>query len=119
MENKNNSVIIGAGLVGSLLAINLAKRGIKVNIYEYRPDMRSTDIYAGKSINLALSTRGWTALDKVGMGDKIKEIAIPMFGRQIHNADGSSTYQPYGKENEAIYSVSRGELMFHFVSIKS
>jgi len=110
MENKNNSVIIGAGLVGSLLAINLAKRGIKVNVYEYRPDMRSTDIYAGRSINLAMSTRGWTALNKVGMGDKLKEIAIPMFGRQIHNADGTSTYQPYGKENEAIYSVSRGEL---------
>ena len=110
MENSNHSIVIGAGLVGSLLAINLAKRGHKVGVYEYRPDMRQADIYAGRSINLALSTRGWTALDKIGVGDKIREIGIPMYGRQIHNADGTETYQPYGKENEAIYSVSRGEL---------
>ncbi len=108
--SKNNISIIGSGLVGSLLALYLAKRKHQVAVYEQRPDMRSSALYGGRSINLALSTRGWTALDKVGVGDEIRKIATPMYGRQIHNADGSQVYQPYGKEGEAIYSVSRGEL---------
>src|ERR1700740_1034021 len=100
--------IVGAGLVGSLLSIYLAKKGYRINVYERRPDMRKTSISAGKSINLALSDRGWRGLEGVGIADEIKKIAIPMYGRAIHLKDGSSTYQPYGKESQAIYSVSRG-----------
>ncbi len=102
--------IVGAGLVGSLLSIYLAKKGYKVNVFERRPDMRTTDIYAGKSINLALSDRGWRGLEGVGIAEEIKKIAIPMYGRKIHNKDGSSAYQPYGKDNQAIYSVSRADI---------
>lgn len=109
MQSKNIT-IVGAGLVGSLLSIYLAKKGHKVSIFERRPDMRKEKISAGKSINLALSDRGWKALDKIGVGDEIRKISIPMYGRKIHNADGTSAYQPYGKENQAIYSVSRGEI---------
>ncbi len=107
---KKEITITGAGLVGSLLSIYLAKRGYKVSIYERRPDMRKEKISAGRSINLALSDRGIRALEEVGIMDEIKKIAIPMNGRYIHNADGSTAYQPYGKEGQFINSVSRGEL---------
>ena len=66
--------IIGAGLVGSLLSIYLAKRGYKINMFERRPDMRTATISAGKSINLALSDRGWKGLEGVGIADEIKKI---------------------------------------------
>ena len=102
--------ILGAGLVGSLLAIILRKRGHKVTIYERRPDMRSASISAGKSINLAMSARGWKALDLAGLRSEMEELAIPMYGRYLHQTDGSTAFQPYSKNNEAIYSVSRGEL---------
>ena len=102
--------ILGAGLVGSLLAIILKKKGYEVTIYERRPDMRSNAIGAGKSINLAMSARGWQALDLAGLREDMEALAIPMNGRFLHQADGNTAFQPYGKNNEAIYSVSRGEL---------
>ena len=110
MENNKQAIIIGAGLVGSLWAVYLSKAGYKVTIYERRPDIRKAEISAGKSINLALSVRGWTALDAVGVGDEIRKIAIPMTGRIMHDLEGNLTYQPYGKEGEAIFSVSRGKV---------
>ena len=102
--------ILGAGLVGSLLSIILKKRGHEVTIYERRPDMRSAHISAGKSINLAMSARGWKALDLAGLRSEMEPIAIPMYGRYLHQPDGQTAFQPYSKNNEAIYSVSRGEL---------
>jgi kynurenine 3-monooxygenase len=97
---KKDVIIVGAGLVGSLLSIYLAKRGYKVRIFERRPDMRKEKAEAGRSINLALSDRGLLALEKVGLAEEIKKIAIPMHGRYIHNLDGSHTIQPYGKEGQ-------------------
>ena len=102
--------IVGAGLVGSLWAVYMSRAGYKVTIFELRDDIRKADISAGKSINLALSHRGWKALDTVGVGDEIRKIAIPMSGRVMHDLEGGLTYQPYGKEGEAIYSVSRGDI---------
>lgn len=104
---KKEITLIGAGLVGSLLAIYLAKKGYQINIFERRNDMRKGSNYAGRSINLALSDRGWKALTEIGIADDIKEIAIPMHGRFLHALDGSTAFQPYGKEGQAIYSVSR------------
>ena len=102
--------IIGSGLVGSLLSIYLVKKGHKVNIYERRPDMRKNRISAGRSINLALSDRGWKGLEGVGIADEIRKVALPMSGRMIHSLEGQVGYQPYGKEGQAINSVSRGGL---------
>lgn len=111
-------IIIGAGLVGSLWAVYMAKRGYKVTVYERRSDVRKADISAGKSINLALSDRGWKALNKVGIGDEIKkELAIPMSGRIMHGVDGSLTHQAYGKEGQAIYSVSRGGMNIKMMNL--
>ena len=108
--STKNITIVGAGLVGSLLSIYLAKRGNKVTIYERRRNMRKETMSAGRSINLALSDRGIKALEEVGIMDEIRKIAIPMHGRQMHNADGTIAYQAYGKEGQFINSVSRGEL---------
>lgn len=102
--------IVGAGLVGSLQAILLAKKGHQVEVFERRPDMRNVKLIAGRSINLALSDRGWKALKMAGVDNKIKETAIPMYGRMMHAEDGTLTPQAYGKEGQAIYSVSRGGL---------
>lgn len=104
---KKTATIIGAGLVGSLWAVYLSKAGYQVTIFERRSDLRKTDISAGKSINLALSVRGWKAFKNAGVEKVIEKIAIPMHGRTMHDLEGSLTYQPYGLEGQAIYSVSR------------
>lgn len=102
--------IVGGGLVGSLLATLLARRGHAVRLIERRADPRSASAYAGRSINLAMSDRGLRALSLAGLDDDIRAIAIPMHGRMMHDQMGSQTYQPYGKEGQFINSVSRGEL---------
>ncbi len=110
MSLQKNITIVGAGLVGSLLSIYLSKRGYRVTLYERRPDMRKEKIAAGRSINLALSDRGWRGLEGVGIAADIRSIGIPMTGRMMHAVDGKLTYQNYGKEGQAIFSVSRGDL---------
>ena len=103
--------LIGAGLNGPLLALGLVKRGFEVEIYERRPDMRQVKISAGRSINLALSTRGIHALTEAGLWQKMQSIIIPMKGRMMHASDSELTFQAYGKdESEVINSISRAEL---------
>jgi kynurenine 3-monooxygenase len=114
---NKESTVIGAGLVGSLLSIYLANRGYSVKLFERRPDMRKEKTIAGRSINLALSDRGLLALEKVGLADEIKAIAIPMHGRYIHHVDGSTAFQPYGKEGQYINSVSRGTLNIKLLDV--
>src|SRR5690606_41118473 len=99
-----------AGLVGSLLSIYLAKRGYKVSVYERRLDMRQHLIEGGRSINLALSNRGIRALEQVGLAEVLKQNAIPMHGRMIHDEQGKLNLLPYGKAGQFINSVSRGGL---------
>ena len=70
----SNITIVGGGLVGSLLAIFLAKRGHQVSVFERRPNLRRTDVYAGRSINLVVSHRGWTALRAAGVEEAVKQI---------------------------------------------
>jgi len=103
--------IIGAGLAGSLLSIYLAKKGFEVEIYEQRPDLRVAKISAGRSINLALSLRGIIPLQEVGLSEHILKIAIPMYGRMMHDLEGNLSFQPYGKSKDYyINSVSRKTL---------
>jgi kynurenine 3-monooxygenase len=103
--------LIGAGLNGPLLAILLRQRGFAVEIYERRPDMRRVRMSAGRSINLALSTRGIYALQQAGLWERMRDIIIPMKGRMMHSIAGELTFQPYGKnEAEVINSISRAEL---------
>jgi kynurenine 3-monooxygenase len=109
MQQPKNIAIVGSGLVGSLLGIYLRKKGHDVTVYDRRPDIRQIK-FSGRSINLAMSVRGWKALDGVGIGDEIRKIAIPMDKRAIHVVDKPMYFQPYGKEGEAIFSISRGLL---------
>ena len=109
--SQQKIIIVGAGLAGSLLAIQMANRGFEVELYERRPDMRKVDISAGRSINLALSNRGIAALNRVGMDAYIMAEAVPMPGRLIHSISGETNFQPYsGREGEYINSISRGGL---------
>ena len=101
---------MGAGLVGSLLSLYLARRGHPVQVFERRGDPRRAGFQEGRSINLALSDRGWRALGGVGVANDIRQVGIPMTGRVMHDAQGNLTRQPYGHEGQAIYSVNRGHL---------
>ncbi len=103
--------IVGAGLVGSLLAVYLSYRGMRVDVFERRPDMRKATIDAGRSINLNISCRGLTALERVGALEEVLEELVPMHGRMMHSRTGELTYQPYGKDDtEYGNSVSRAGL---------
>lgn len=106
-NKKEHITLLGAGLVGSLMSIFLAKSGYKVSVYEKRRDLREDMGEEGRSINLALSNRGWRALNEAGLNDQIKKIVIPMKGRMMHDLEGNLSFLPYGKEGEQIYSVSR------------
>lgn len=108
MQTQKRIAVVGSGLVGSLLAIYLRKAGHIVHIYDRSPDIRQIQ-FSGRSINLAMSNRGWKALDGVDIGDAVREIAIPMDKRAIHLVD-KLNFQNYGQEGECIYSISRGSL---------
>lgn len=110
-NNEQTITLIGAGLVGSLLAVLLARRGFKVEIFERRSDMRLNEMSAGRSINLALANRGIVPLEQAGLMDKVTQILTTMKGRMVHDLEGNENFQSYGqKPEEVIYSVSRGEL---------
>lgn len=117
--NSDPVVISGGGLAGALMAVFMAKKGHKVDVFEMRPDMRKETISAGRSINLAMSVRGLTALKEVGIADEIMEIAIPMRGRMVHPLNGEVNFQPYSPdfENVCLYSVSRGILNMKLMTI--
>jgi kynurenine 3-monooxygenase len=110
-SNPEKVTLIGGGLNGPLLAILLMQRGFAVEIYERRADMRRVRVNAGRSINLALSTRGIYALQQAGLWQRMQSITIPMRGRMMHSIAGELTFQPYGQnEAEVIHSISRAEL---------
>lgn len=116
MSAAPRTLIAGAGLAGSLMAVYLARRGHAVTVIERRPDLRTADIPAGRSINLALSARGLAALAGVGLSERVLEFALPMRGRMMHDRAGQLTFQAYGRAGEAIQSVSRrhlNELLLH------
>lgn len=110
MKKDKHIAIVGAGLVGSMLSIYLAKRGYKVSVFERRSDMRAHSVDAGRSINLALSNRGIKSLEEIGLAHQMKTASVPMHGRMIHDIHGKRNFQAYGKEGQFINSVSRSGL---------
>jgi kynurenine 3-monooxygenase len=108
---KSEITLVGSGLAGPLLAIELTKRGYGVRLFERRPDMRTHKVSAGRSINLAISTRGIHALRQAGLWEEMQKIIIPMRGRMMHAISGELSFMPYGKdESEVINAISRAEL---------
>jgi kynurenine 3-monooxygenase len=111
INQTDRVTVVGAGLVGSLLSLYLARRGFQVDVLERRPDMRRESIDAGRSINLAISTRGLHALRQVGLEEEALRHAIPMRGRMIHPVSGELAFQSYGKDtSQHINSLSRAWL---------
>src|ERR1700736_2407096 len=104
-------VLIGSGLAGGLLAAYLGRRGYEVDLYERRPDPRAGNFVGGRSINLALSTRGIHALEQLGLADEVLRHAIPMRGRMIHDKSGDLHFAPYDVDpNKCINSIGRAAL---------
>ncbi len=104
-------VLIGSGLAGGLLAAYLGRRGYEVDLYERRADPREGNIVGGRSINLALSTRGIYALEQLGIADEVLRHAIPMRGRMIHDKSGALHFSPYDRDpNKFINSIGRAAL---------
>jgi len=103
--------LIGSGLAGALLAAHLGKAGYELDLYERRPDPHAGNLVGGRSINLALSTRGIDALERVGLAEEVLRSAIPMRGRMIHTLSGETFLQPYDKDpSRCINSIGRGAL---------
>jgi kynurenine 3-monooxygenase len=102
--------VVGAGLVGSVWSIYLARMGYDVHLFDRFPDFRNAKASAGRSINLTVCDRGFASLDRIGAGDLVRSISVPCYGRVVHGADGSLELQPYSNQREAIHSVSRNEL---------
>jgi kynurenine 3-monooxygenase len=109
MQTPKKIAVVGSGLVGTLLAIYLKRAGHIVHVYDRSPDIRTIQ-FSGRSINLVMSNRGWKALEDVGLDAAIRKIGISVDKRAIHLQEGKLNYQFYGKEGEAIFSLSRGVL---------
>lgn len=109
VQSRKDIAIVGSGLVGSLLAIYLKKLGHKITVFDRRPDIRTIE-FSGRSINLAMSDRGWKSLREAGIEEEVRKIGIPLYKRALHVIDKPLYYQAYGKEGQAIWSISRGVL---------
>src|SRR5690348_12913508 len=109
--NRNDITIVGAGLVGALLATLLAQRGFSVSVFERRSDPRVAGYVGGRSINLALAERGLYGLRQAGMTETVMSLAVMMRGRMVHHLDGHTELLRYGRDDsEVIWSVNRGSL---------
>ncbi|MEO5753867.1 MAG: NAD(P)/FAD-dependent oxidoreductase [Chthoniobacterales bacterium] len=103
--------LVGSGLAGGLLAAFLGRRGDDITLYERRSDPREGNLVGGRSINLALSTRGIHALEQLGLAGEVLQHAIPMRGRMIHDKTGELHFSPYDRDpNKCINSIGRGAL---------
>src|SRR5438045_2124052 len=104
-------ILIGSGLAGGLLGAYLGRRGYDVDLYERRADPREGNIVGGRSINLAVSTRGIHALEQLGIADDVLRHAIPMRGRMIHDKSGTLHFAPYDVDpQKCINSIGRAAL---------
>ena len=108
-QTSKNIAIVGSGLVGSLLALYLQKLGHQVTVFDRRPDIRTIE-FSGRSINLAMSDRGWKTLREIGIEEEVKHLAIPLYKRAMHVKGKPMYFQHYGKTGQAIWSISRGVL---------
>ncbi len=104
-------VLIGSGLAGGMMAAFLGRRGYEVDLYERRSDPAAGNLVGGRSINLALSTRGIYALEQLGIAKEVLRHAIPMRGRMVHDKSGELHFSAYDRDpGKCINSIGRGAL---------
>ena len=109
--SSSRAVVVGAGPIGCVLSVLLAKRGHEVTLFEKRKDLRRAEEDSGRSINLVLTRRGLRALELIGLREEVLKLTVPVLGRMMHAVDGELTYQPCGKDDsECNYAVPRGDL---------
>lgn len=101
-DSRGRVAVVGGGLVGCIAALQLAKKGYQIDLYESRSDIRKARVVTGRSINLALSARGRKALAEVSLEDKILADALPMEGRMLHSLSGETRVVPYDKVNKQV-----------------
>lgn len=111
ISGTREAVVVGGGLVGSLLATFLARRGYEVRVHERRGDLRQAETEGGRSINLVLTRRGIRALGQVDLDRGALALTVPVTGRMMHAVDGGTTFQAYGRDDtECNYSIPRSGL---------
>ena len=108
--NRDDVTIIGAGMVGPVMALLLHQRGHRVSMHDRRSDPRNIDVGEGRSVNLVISERGWHVLERIGIASKIRTLCVPLRGRTVHLEDGSSVFQPYSRNADTIWCVERPQL---------
>jgi kynurenine 3-monooxygenase len=111
MKRAQHIAVIGAGLVGCVLATLLARRGHTVSVYEKRPESATNADSTGRSTHLVISTRGWQALEAIDAKPAVLSAALPLKGRRIHPSGGQDEiFQPYGDDHQAIFAIHRNAL---------
>jgi kynurenine 3-monooxygenase len=110
LKKENKIVIIGAGLVGSLWAVILKKRGHDVTLFERRSDIRKLNSTEDRSINLIITSRGLNGLSMAGLLEEAIKLSVPILGRMMHSKMGETQFQPYGNSDECNFSISRSDL---------
>src|SRR5688572_12717367 len=104
-------LVLGAGMIGPVMAMYLAKAGLRVHVWEKRSDPRLAPVRgAANSVNLTLCDRGFAALEPLGLAAVVRERCAPVYGRRVHDVTGSVRLQPYGTGTQAVYSIRRTEL---------
>ncbi|MRW90063.1 FAD-dependent oxidoreductase [Duganella sp. FT80W] len=111
MKRPQHIAIVGAGLVGCMLATLLARRGHMVSVFEKREESATLTNSTGRSTHLAISARGWRAIEAIDAGPEVLRSALPLKGRRIHSANGmEQIFQPYGDDEQAIFAIHRNVL---------
>ncbi|WP_040775140.1 FAD-dependent oxidoreductase [Nocardia pneumoniae] len=82
MSTTRTALVIGGGIAGPVVATALRKAGIDACVYEAYPGP-SYGIGSG----LALAPNGVAALDIIGAGDPVREIALPVTGMTMAIGD--------------------------------
>jgi kynurenine 3-monooxygenase len=87
---RQKVVIIGVGPTGLLLAHYLLRRGqYQVELYEQRPDPRSTDVSQDRTFPLSLQERGRKALRQIpGLEEAIAADSVFCAGTKLHPHKG-------------------------------
>lgn len=117
MKARQHIAIVGSGLVGSLLARLLARRGHEVSVFERRPEPSTAPLSTGRSTHLVISARGWKALDAIDARAEVLPATLPLKGRRIHKLNEGRVFQPYGEKGQSIYAIHRNTLNRILVSL--